>query len=439
MLLSFVMMAAGMLLQGQCQRLTLEEDPALLSKTGFLVTTGDGQQKLWWSLDFLFDKFKANGETRKLFKWLQFFQAGVASTELCSDELFCHTRQTTLPVQALHENVATTSAIVAFFFYISKESRTSTIMKLVQGLLSGICNRAGLTLNVARNIPLENLLPLTISPAGLVTGLEEMLSTRHRTCFVVWQKEWQNMFDNGDLCEPLTSEENVAVTLQELVKFTFSVEKRRRTAGAHPWRADSAIGTCLRRTQKALVDFLAHGLDAYVTQVYMAQHDTSKIPPSRRRLSSHTAEDTGAAPGQVVQRRKRKVCMNPEAIFELLSQERDTSVTMRQALGLLHSTRLSQSAGCSQTAVDSWQRRTQEIYDSRAALSMTGAMHFNLISDASTHAGKELLVSILWSHQAQTAAFANNQVILPMSSIAPSEMELTSLVEQLAQDESACF
>lgn len=266
-----------------------------------------------------------------------------------------------------------------------------------------------------------------------------MLSTRHRTCFVVWQKEWQNMFDNGDLCEPLTSEENVAVTLQELVKFTFSVEKRRRTAGAHPWRADSAIGTCLRRTQKALVDFLAHGLDAYVTQVYMAQHDTSKIPPSRRRLSSHTAEDSGAAPGQVVQRRKRKVCMNPEAIFELLSQERDTSVTMRQALGLLHSTRLSQSAGCSQTAVDSWQRRTQEIYDSRAALSMTGAMHFNLISDASTHAGKELLVSILWSHQAQTAAFANNQVILPMSSIAPSEMELTSLVEQLAQDESACF
>ena len=210
-------MAAGMLLQGQCQRLTLEEDPALLSKTGFLVTTGDGQQKLWWSLDFLFDKFKANGETRKLFKWLQFFQAGVASTELCSDELFCHTRQTTLPVQALHENVATTSAIVAFFFYISKESRTSTIMKLVQGLLSGICNRAGLTLNLARNIPLENLLPLTISPAGLVTGLEEMLSTRRRTCFVVWQKEWQNMFDNGDLCEPLTSEENVAVTLQELV------------------------------------------------------------------------------------------------------------------------------------------------------------------------------------------------------------------------------
>ena len=56
------------------------------------------------------------------------------------------------------------------------------------------------------------------------------------------------------------------------------------------------------------------------------------------------------------------------------------------------------------------------------------------MADASTHGGKEVLVSICYSHESSTAAFATIQVILPGNKVAPMEMEMTSLVEKLAQD-----
>lgn len=97
--------------------MTLDADKALLSKVAFLVSReGVSNDALWWSLDFLYDKFKAHGaEKRTLYKWVQFLKHKVALTEFCNDEFFCHTKQCSLPQNALHENVATTAAILAFF------------------------------------------------------------------------------------------------------------------------------------------------------------------------------------------------------------------------------------------------------------------------------------------------------------------------------------
>ena len=428
----------SMLLHQQAQRLSLEEDSNLLSKVAFLITADDQSQQLWWSLDFMYDRFKFHGEKRKLHKWIQFFTQGVGASGVCDQEFFCHTKRNDLPDVALRENVATTKSIFSFLYFTLRESRTPSILNFVRQWLPALCSRVSSTLQIAQEVPVEDMLSLTVYPGGQVTGLEDMLSDRHRTSFVAWSNEWKDMYEKRDLSEPLLTGENSAVSLQELVKFVFSVEKKKRSAGTHPWSADSVSGSSLRRVQKAIVHFMAAVLDVFVIDWYIPHHDTSRLPAARRR-SGEGLQHEENFPGQVAIKKKQRVSMNVESIWEVLCQERDSSLTTKQALEVLKKPSLAQTGGCTGTAVDSWQRRSQELYDERAALSMLGTSHFNLISDSSTHAGRELLVSILYSHENNCAAFANNQVILPLNIIAPSELELTSMVEQLAKDDRVYF
>ena len=70
----------------------------------------------------------------------------------------------------------------------------------------------------------------------------------------------------------------------------------------------------------------------------------------------------------------------------------------------------------------------------RAVIAFAGTNHLNLIADGSKHAGKEVLVTVAYSWENNTAAFAPVQVIMPLDDIAPGEMDLTSLIEKLAKD-----
>lgn len=412
-----------MLLHDRCQPLTIDQDGVLPSKVGYLVTLENGEVQLWWALDHLYDKFRSCGENRALFKWILWFRHGVTETEY-TNGLFIHTKRQDLPQDALRENIASTVAVISFLAFIQKESRTQQIIDYVRGWMPQIASRACSILTSARSIPIEEMLPLTISPGGVVRGLEESLSNRHRTVFVVVQKAWNAMYESGEVSEQLISGENLANSLQDLVYFLFSIEKKRKENGQHMWPRSSAVGSTLWKLQKAIVSFLAVGVDVFTRGWYMLEHDCSTVPPSRRGSGGSSQELQSA----------KKVRMTPDAIYELLESARKRTVNVRAGLGLLERTRLSTVAGCKANAVDAWVRRSQSIYDHRAALAFQGVMHFNLAADASTHAGKELLVSILWSHQCNSAAFANNQVILPLAQIAPGELELTSLVEHLAQD-----
>ena len=267
-------------------------------------------------------------------------------------------------------------------------------------------------------------------PAGLVKGMESMLSSKHRTCFFAVQKEWQSMHESGELSEELISDADSAIPLQDLLWFVVSVDRKRRSSGGHVWPKDSVTGSTLLKLQKALIDFVAQGIDRYVKESYIQTHNTDKPAPSRRVLG--IASDV--PDGQVAPNPATKVMMSPDAIYELFSQARETSVSMKQALSFLQGERVSSMAGCKPTAVDPWVRRAQSIYDERAALSLLGVTHYNLVSDCSVHSGKEYLVSICYSHQASTACFANIQQILPLAQITPGEIELTSVVEKLAQE-----
>ena len=422
-----------MLLHSQCTPLKLDEDPSLFSKGGYLWTTDAVQAQLWRRLDYFYDRFKRNGgEQRSLYKFIQFLTEKVGETELCGD-FFCHSNQHSLPENAIHENCATTRAIVVYLYAILKESRTDRSRLLVWEWLPEICQRVISTIGFSTSIDIANMMSLYISPAGIVSGLEILLSSRHCACFEAWQKEWNSLWESQQLTSELVREANSPVTLLDLLRFVFVVERKRKSSGRHPWKRQSVTGSALWGVQSGLIQFVAGGLDTFVKGHYMATHDVSGVLPSRR-INLQESQDVVPA-GQLVRKKSRKVAMSPDAIWELFSEARDTGVSMRAAIQLLSGGRLSQVAGCRPTAVPAWVRRTMNLYDSRAQLSLAGSLHLNMVCDASTHGGKEVLVSICYSHESSTATFANVQVILPGNKVAPHDvMELTSLVEKLAKD-----
>ena len=130
-----------------------------------------------------------------------------------------------------------------------------------------------------------------------------------------------------------------------------------------------------------------------------------------------------------------KVAMSVDAIWDLLEHAGSTGVSAREALKVIGpGSRLSQAGGCHENSVDPWVRRRQIIYDQRATYSVSGANHYNLCADGSTHSGKDVLFSVISCHQNNAAVLPAIQALLPCDAICPEELDLTSLVEELAKD-----
>ena len=410
-----------MLLQEQCQLVALTEDCDLLSRSGYVVQTGDEPDRLWWSLSHLNEKLLSKGENRTLYRWVCFVKQSVEQTALLQDQAvdkWLHTRSNDLPDRALRDHAATSTGIIAFLMFFLRDGRTPSLRSHFRSWLPQICSKAMSCVTDTAEMSLEGMVTVQVLPGGLVEGIVQALSYRHSMVLQTWQTEWALMREAGELHSDL--DEMDRVLLVDLLIFCCLVDRRRRAAGKHVWPRQSPTGSTLFSVQKGLLFFLARNLDMHVLQSYVREHDCSAAIPSRRRLKSGSEA--------------KRVQMNPDTIYELVHAAKESGLSAREALTFLsNSTRLSATAGCHPNVIDAWMWRFQIIYDQRAVVSMASATHLNLVSDASKHSGKEVLVTVAWSWENQTAAMCNAQVILPMDSLAPSELDLTSLVEKMAQ------
>lgn len=410
-----------MLLLEQCQQLSLTEDSGLLSKAAFRVERDREPPQLWWCLSFLHEKLVVKGEKRKYFRWVSFFRDSVVQTRLLSGDVhdWLHMNSADLPHNALPHHVAKSSAVLAFLAFVLRDARSQSIIAFCRDWIPTICDRAMSHMRGPCEIELsEDLAPLRVLPGGLVEGLASAISGRHAMVWQTWRSEWMAMIEQGEL---FSQPDDSGVLLTDLVRFCFEVDRKRRSKDKHIWPRDSQAGMTLRSVLIALVTFLGHRLDSFVLHHFVSEHDCSTSVPSRRRSNG----------GQV----GKRVQMTADTIFELIDKCKDAGLSVREGVKFLQNNeRLSIAAGAHPNATDAWMRRHQQIYDSRAVVAFAGAAHINLVADGSRHANKEVLVTVAWSWENNTAAMCPVQVILPLDELAPGEMDLTSLIEQLAQD-----
>lgn len=410
-----------MLLLDQCQQLSLTEDSGLLSKAAFRVEGHGEPAQLWWCLSFLHEKLVGKGEKRKYFRWVTFFRDSVKQTRLLSGDVqdWLHMKSADLPHNALPHHVAKSSAVLSFLAFVLRDARSQSIISFCRDWIPTICGRAMSHMRGPCEMVLsDDLPPLRVLPGGLVEGLASAISGRHAMVWQTWQSEWMAMFEQGELS---SQPNDSGVLLTDLVRFCFEIDRKRRSKDKHVWPRDSQTGMTLHCVLTALVAFLAHRLDSFVLDHFMSEHDCSASVPSRRRSNG----------GQVAKR----VQMTADTIFELIDKSKDAGLSVREGVNFLKNTeRLSIVAGAHPNATDAWMRRHQQIYDNRAVVAFAGATHICLVADGSRHANKEVLVTVAWSWENSTAAICPVQVIMPLDQIAPGEMDLTHLIEQLAQD-----
>ena len=403
------------LLHAECKQASFAEDNDLFSISGYVADNST----IWWSLSPLRDKLAQKGESRVFFKWVKFFIHGVLQSEWAGDNQddWIHTRKAQQVANEVHETVATSQAIVAFLGFTLRDSRTHSLIDHAKSWLPKLCHRAVVCCNDNADIEMLDMMPITVTAAGMVTRFMRSLSDIHVTVMTTFQTEWDSMVDAGELTHSLDGQD--CLPLIDLVLFAFRVERHRRAAGKHVWPSSGKSGTCLAKLQKGIVKFLSHHIDRYVMEYYMTEHDHQAVVPSNKRRKSNQST---------------KITVPPDTIFEIVKTARDSGLSVREALKFLkNSDRLSAAAGCHENVIDTWTRRLQWIYDTRAVFSMAGSTHLNLVCDGSRHSGKEVMVSMAWSWQNKTAAACNVQVILPLDKLAPSELDLTDLIESLAQ------
>ena len=412
-------MASKTVFQCDCLQLTVDEDESLPSPSVFQFT-GDEGPCLLWPLNYLHDRLVKKGESRTFWKWCQFFQQSVATTALKDlSGAFFHFRGNNMPPGALDESVASTEAVLSFFASVLDVGRKIDIVKEVESLLltrirSRVCEEAA-DQNLL-NIAIGQYGAVSLQTAtGLVSGLQGIVRNKHKTAFESWMGMWNAMKEAGSITSEL-AEDDLPLPFSDVMVFAFQAARSRRSMAKAPWSSNSPSMLILLDLQRGIIELLSNGLYDYITGRYQDVHDVSKAAPARR----HSKDGSFSMP--------------VENIWDVLDHSQTTGKNVRQSLEFCKS-RLSKAGGVHENAADSWVRRRQIIYDQRLVSSLVGASHFNLVSDASKHSGMEVLVSVIFSHENQTAGLPPLQVILPCDALlAPGELDLTSLVEQLAKD-----
>ena len=125
-----------------------------------------------------------------------------------------------------------------------------------------------------------------------------------------------------------------------------------------------------------------------------------------------------------------RVDVDPETIWALMESAKYSGVSLRQALLLKKDDSMSspELAGASEAKAEYWSRKLTGLYINRVQTVFKMVTQLSLVADASTHSGKEILVSCAY-------APAENAVIqhLNTGSLKPSEVDV-SLLAKIAKN-----
>ena len=117
---------------------------------------------------------------------------------------------------------------------------------------------------------------LVLTPSGMVSGLDYVISSAHRTVALALKDEWQHMI-RANL---LFTEWN-APSFIDVLMFACSVVKFRKDNNKKP------LKSCIIKNLKvALVSFLSNMLHHYIWNIYARDHDiyNGQIPSRKKFL-----------------------------------------------------------------------------------------------------------------------------------------------------------
>lgn len=123
--------------------------------------------------------------------------------------------------------------------------------------------------------PVSSAGNLALDPGGVVSGLEQVLMSLHRTVANSLKDEWHHMKSAG-----LLFSEWAQPTLVDIVHFVSSLPRFRKDNTKKPLKS-----SVLHKLKIALVSFLAHSLHDHIWNRYARAHNIYTMDiPSRRKF-----------------------------------------------------------------------------------------------------------------------------------------------------------
>lgn len=166
----------------------------------------------------------------------------------------------------------------------------------------------------------------------------------------------------------------------------------------------------------AMVIFVAGLLERFVLEEYSRSHDLNSLPrliqlPSKR----HRGLIDGDSAWYVLERARKVFRATPELVVAVKSDDQHLS-------------------GVTSTTGTKWSATELELYYEKQFDAMHKCKKFHIAADPSTYSGQKTMVSIVWGHEAQRAAYPPIQVIPASTLMSPADMDMVDKLKALAME-----
>jgi hypothetical protein len=108
--------------------------------------------------------------------------------------------------------------------------------------------------------------------SGLVGGMQDFVSAKHRTAWQAWAKLWADMYSAGLLSVDVVGVPPL-LPLKDVLHFAFAAARFQRKQQGKAWNHESPSGAALILLQRGIINFLSQGLFLYVIGQYQCEHD----------------------------------------------------------------------------------------------------------------------------------------------------------------------
>ena len=121
--------------------------------------------------------------------------------------------------------------------------------------------------------------------------------------------------------------------------------------------------------------------------------------------------------------------MDPEQVWTMLEEAVEKKCSL---LNVIKVRKTDRQGGTSSSSAEKWTRKVLGICLAKTSLSFINLPHLQMVTDGSTHSGRDTAVTIVYSHETDAVGLAPAQTISRVKVISPGEFDLEPEVEQLA-------
>ena len=398
------------------------------SKVAWVSSDSDFQ--IWWKLRYLAEAF-VTCEIYNTHKWLRqtFARQVDNSMKFVNQQL----RNCNVDVGAsgsepmflfcsddgnnLQEHVCKTSGLLHFLFHYGESCRDE---KIFQSILDRMKTIGGSIMEFSLHLQqqfvfakLQSFSGTNVSGGLLISGFLQALQNRFVSVLPTVRQIWCNLKEQGCIQTDFPLTVGNPVGFADLLMFTFC-SLRLRTK-QNKTKAKSLV-QLIGLLRFDFIDVISKCLNSYIE--YKVQNDSRfavarNLPAIRRKSRSD---------------RPVRVEVDPETIWALMESAKFSSVSLRQALLLKKDDSMSspELAGASEAKAEYWSRKITGLYINRVQNVFKMVTQLSLVADASTHSGKEILVSCAYAPSEKLGCHAVIQH-LNTGSLKPSEVDVSLL------------